>query len=96
MTVTVICVYSSEVWLPNKMEQQYVSLSVHPQQPMTFTVLLCMLRQEVVVGGSTGVTLGEEGSAILYIQNDGALEVEYDIKDTSEVYFQNVLHHMYV
>ena len=44
-----------------------------------------MLLQEVVVGGASGVTLGEEASAALYIQNDGALDVEYDIEDSSAV-----------
>lgn len=44
-----------------------------------------VLLQEVVVGGASGVTLGEEASAALYIQNDGALDVEYDIEDSSAV-----------
>ena len=55
------------------------------QKQNVVVLWLCVLWQDVIVGGSTGVTLGEEASATFYIQNDGALDVEYEIKHSSEV-----------
>lgn len=44
-----------------------------------------MTTQEVIIGGSVGVTLGEAGTASFTVENAGALEVEYEIQESAEV-----------
>lgn len=44
-----------------------------------------MTVQEVIIGGSIGVTLGEAGTASFTIENAGALEVEYEIRESAQV-----------
>ena len=47
-------------------------------QPAALHTVACAF-QEVHVGGSDGVTLGEEGHATFQIVNDGALDVDFEV-----------------